>query len=132
VRTTWGVAFALSIAVAVLIFQGSGWIAVVGGDDPTQGLGPMGEDVEQKGNSSAIEQESGGISGAATGGDQPLIAFIFQGLSAVFTTAKIIVGLPGALVSLGMPGWLVYPLGSLLSLLTSIGVFQFVSGRVWK
>jgi hypothetical protein len=129
VRTTWGVFLVLAIGVSALMFGLSGYGAQYQ-DDPSSGLGPIGEDVEKQANESSVD--GGGIEGSASGSDEPLISFILQGGGILLSTAKLVVSLPIALINLGFPTWCAVPVGSLVSIATSIGIIQFITGRVYR
>lgn len=127
-RTTWGVALVLSIGVASLMFSLSGYAGGYGAD-PTAGLGPVGDDVQDQANASAVET---GVEGAASASDEPLINFILNGGGALLSTAKLVLALPLALQSLGFPSWFALPVGSVVTIGTSIGVIQFITGRIYR
>jgi len=129
VRTTWGVFLVLAIGVSALMFGLSGYGAQYQ-DDPSQGLGPIGEDVTDQANKSSVE--GGGVEGAASGSDEPLINFILEGGSILLSTAKLVVALPVALINLGFPSWFAVPVGSIVTIGTSIGIIQFITGRIYK
>lgn len=128
-RTTWGVSLVLAIGVATLMFTASGYAGQFG-ESPTDGLGPVGEQVDDQANESAIKGD--GISGAASGSDEPLINFILNGGGALLSTAKLVVTLPVALIGLGFPTWFAAPVGGLITIVTSIGIIQFITGRVYR
>lgn len=127
-RTTWGVALVLSIGVASLMFSLSGYAGAYA-SDPTAGLGPVGEGVQEQANKSAVET---GVEGAASGSDEPLVNFILNGGGALLSTAKLVLALPLALQSLGFPSWFAFPVGSVVTIGTSIGVVQFITGRIYQ
>jgi hypothetical protein len=128
-RTTWGVFLVLAIGASALMFGLSGYGAQYS-DDPSQGLGPIGEDVNKSAENSSVR--GGGVEGAASGSDEPLISFILNGASVILETAKLVVALPLALINLGFPAWFAIPVGSIVSIVTSIGIIQFITGRIYK
>lgn len=127
-RTTWGVALALAIGVATIMFTASGYAGQTQAD-PTEGLGPLGDGVEAQEDNSTIET---GVDGAAGSTDQPLISFILSGGGALLSTAKLVALLPIALINLGFPTWFAVPVGSVVTIGTGIGIVQFISGRIYQ
>jgi len=129
VRTTWGVFLVLAIGAAALMFGLSGYGAQYQ-DDPSQGLGPVGSGVSDRAENSSVR--GGGVEGSASGSDEPLISFILNGGAIILETAKLVVALPLALINLGFPRWFAVPVGAIVSIGTSIGIIQFITGRIYK
>jgi hypothetical protein len=134
-RTSWGVAVVMSIAVASLMFTGSGYGEAFS-NNPTDGLGGVGSEVNEQADESAVEQtgdDGGGpLAGALGSTDNPLISFILSGGGAILSTIRLVVSLPTVLIGLGFPGWFALPVGAFVSIATSIGIIQFITGRVYR
>lgn len=128
-RTTWPVALILSLGIATLMFQSAGFAAIPGAGEPSAGLEPLGESVQDRANSSAAENEPDAYGGAASGSDDPLINFILDGGGSLLSVFKLVGALPNALINLGFPTWFAVPLGGLVQIIAGIGVVQFVTGR---
>jgi hypothetical protein len=131
VRATWPVLFTLSLGIAVLMIQGSGYAATVSGN-PTSGLGPLGDSVQEQANSSVASNQGDGLAGQASGSDEPLISFILSGGGAILSTAKLVATLPVALISLGAPVWFAVPVGGLAQIVVGIGILQFITNREFR
>jgi len=136
VRTTAPVGLVLAIVVASLMWGGSGYGAGVA-NDPTAGLGPMEQDLEDRANGSNVnrdvEGEGSGFEGSAGGGDESnLVSFIINGGQAVMSVATFVLFLPVGLESLGAPYWFAWPMGLVTQLVASIGIIQFVTGRIYQ
>lgn len=127
-RTTWAVALVLAIGVAATMFGASGYAAQTDAD-PTEGLGPVSDGVGDNADNSSVNT---GVDGAASSTDQPLINFILNGGGAILSTAKLVATLPIALVNLGFPAWFAFPVGSVITITTGIGILQFISGRIYQ
>ena len=128
-RTTWPVALVLSLGVATLMFQSAGFGAIPGAGEPSAGLEPVGESVQERANESAARNEPDAYGGQASGSDDPLINFILHGGGSLLSVLKLVGALPNALINLGFPTWFAYPLGGIVQIVAGIGVIQFVTGR---
>lgn len=127
-RTTWGVFLIIAIGTATLMFTLSGYGAAYG-QNPTDGLGPVGSAVGDQAENSSVND---GVSGAASSTDEPLINFILSGGGALLSTAKLVVLLPVAMMNLGFPAWFAVPVGGVIQIGTGIGILQFITGRIYK
>jgi len=128
-RSLWAVWLVVSIAIASLMFQGAGFAQIAGAGEPSSGLEPLGESVEEQGNTSKVQNNPDAYGGAASGSDDPLINFILDGGGAVLSTFKLLAALPLALTNLGFPLWFSGPVGVVVQLAGGWGIIQFVTGR---
>lgn len=127
-RTTWGVFLIIAIGAATLMFTLSGYGGMYQ-ENPTDGLGPVGDAVQDEAANSSVNS---GVEGAASSTDEPLINFVLSGAGALLTTAKLVLFLPVALSNLGFPIWFAGPVGAVIQIGTGIGIIQFISGRVYR
>lgn len=127
-RTIYPVALVLSLAVAAMMFQMSGFNAHLSQDNSVDQLS---DEMDDRANDSAISQD-GNFSGSARSRGGGLVGFVISGVGAVMNIASMAIMLPSALMSLGFPWWFAHPVGRVIQIIVSIGVVQFASGRVWQ
>lgn len=131
-RTIPIVAFVLALGVAFAIISGSGIGAsifgVEGQDAGTQ------DALNDSTNETKLEEEDGGgISGSVLGDNEPtIVGLVLSAGSAVVSVATAVVLLPLVLSNLGFPVYFAAPVGLFAQIVVGIGVFQFVTGRVWE
>jgi len=131
-RTTASVGLVLSIVVASIMFGGSGYASSMA-NDPSAGLGPIEGDLAQQANNSSVNRGEGGFEGSAGDQDESnLVSFIINGGGAVASIATFVLFLPVGLEALGAPYWFAWPIGLVAQLVASIGLIQFVTGRIYQ
>lgn len=123
----------LSIGVATAMVQGSGVVNVWGMAGPTDDL-KSGEELQrQHDNHELQESEGDGLQGQVNPGSDSDIVGVILG-----TVPKMIglLAVPGLLsvelVNLGLWTWAAVPIGLLANIVTYIGGFQVVSGRIYQ
>jgi hypothetical protein len=125
-RTTYPVVVVIAIAIASIMFSLSGAGALFGQDPTTDAAG---DQLEDKANSSAINEAEGeGLDLDGTSSSD-LIGFIIDGASAVASVGVLVLILPVAMQNMGFPYWFAFPLGLAAQILVSIGLMQFITGR---
>lgn len=128
-RTTFPVVLVLAMAVAAAFFGGSGFNALVQGD---QNTGALEDEVVSAANDSAVKENEGLSAGRAGGGSDDIVGLIVSGGQSIFGFAGMIALLPLSLQNLGFPPWFALPIGSVFYILVTVGVIQFVTGRIWS
>jgi hypothetical protein len=127
-RTTFPLAVVLCLAVALIMFSGSGFNALV---DGSQSPGPVGDALAEKADSSPAK--SGNVSVSRSASDEGSIAgLILGGTKTIFSTFALLAFLPSTLQRLGFPLWFATPVGSLVYIVVGVGIAQFVSGRIYQ
>jgi hypothetical protein len=127
-RTTFPLAVVLCLGIALLLFSGSGFNAIVEG---SQDAGPLGDNIEQKANESPVQNGSIAVSRSAS--DEGSIAgLILGGSTAAIKSFELLAFLPITMQRLGFPEWFAVPIGSLVYIVVAIGIAQFVSGRIYE
>jgi hypothetical protein len=128
-RTTFPLALILSIGIALLMFSGSGFNAIVEG---SQEPGELGENINEEANQSAV-QASDSVGVENTGEDDGSIAgLIISGGSGIVQTISLVATAPVTLQRLGFPAWFALPVGSLIYIVVGVGIFQVLSGRTYE
>lgn len=126
-RTIYPVVVTLAIVVAALMFTMSGAADIFGTGSSPGDSGVVGQ-AESVANDSAAND---GVDTSAKS-NSDLIGFIIGGLSTIASVVKLVVALPLTLEQIGFPKWFSYPLGIVMEIILSIGIAQFISGRVWQ
>jgi hypothetical protein len=118
----------LSIGVAGALISGSGFSALVGQGNP---VGDATSAVDKQAGQSNLE--NGSISGEkAPGDDASIISLVISGGKRVAEVVGMVALLPMTLIDLGFPAWFAIPVGAPATIIASIGVIQFVTGRVLR
>jgi hypothetical protein len=118
----------ISIALGGLIWQMAGFSDLFVGDAPGDEI-EASEELQSQAEESAIRDDFEADTRANQG---TLVGSIISGASAVFDMGKFVLYLPGALMALMMPAWFAQPVGHLAAILISIGLIQFITGRILK
>ena len=118
----------ISIAVSGLIWQMAGFSELFTADSPGDDL-KSGDKLEKQAQDSAVE---GNFTSDTRANQGSLVGTIISGGSAIFSMIGIVVFLPGELMNLMLPRWFAQPVGTLASILISMGLIQFVTGRVFR
>jgi len=127
-RTTFPLAVVLCLGVALLLFSGSGFNAVVSG---SQSAGPLGDALGQQADQSPVQD--GNISVSRSASDEGSIAgLILGGSQTAFQVFNLLAFLPITMQRLGFPSWFAVPIGSLVYIIVGVGIAQFVSGRIYQ
>jgi len=128
-RTKFAFAIALSLGLMLAMFAGSGFNALVQGDQADA------DQLSDKVNASANESSAGQgeFSGDRSGNDDSsIIGLVVSGARSLGQIVGIVAFLPKTLVALGFPRWFTVPIGWGLTLLLAIGVIQFATGRTFE
>lgn len=127
-RTTYPIALVLAMMLTAAFFSGSGFNGIVDGEQRTDALDEQVEQAKDNGSFEDNELKSG------QGGtdDGTIVGFIVDGTNRIFAFAGMVAVLPITLQSLGFPQWFALPIGSLFTIVVSIGVLQFVTGRMYS
>lgn len=127
-RTTFPLAAVLCIAVALLLFSGSGFNAIVSG---SQSPGPLGDALGEQADASPVQE--GNVSVSRSASDEGSIAgLILGGSQTAFQVFNLLAFLPITMQRLGFPSWFAVPIGSLVYIVVGVGIAQFVSGRIYQ
>lgn len=126
--TRWAFIALISIAIGGMIWQMGGFASEFAGEDPGGDLASPAEINE----SARKGPVSGDFSGDARASDGSLVGLIISGGSTLKSMAVAVVYLPGELIALGLPRYAARPLGTLATLMTSIGLILLIIGRVWR
>jgi len=128
-RTTFPLAVVLALGIVMLMFQGSGFNALVQG---SQSPGPIGDEIQERGNESAVGQ-NGNITGERPASDEgSLTGIIIDTAGSILNIISLVVLLPQTLQRLGFPSWFAYSIGSVLYLIAGVGAIQFITGRILR
>ena len=131
-RTIPVIAFVLSLGVAFAVVSGSGVGATIFG---VQNQDPGAEKAlnDSQDDTQLEEGDGGGISGSVFGDNEPtVVGLVLSAGKAVISVATAVALLPFVLVNLGLPTYFAAPVGLFAQIVVGIGVFQFVTGRVWE
>lgn len=127
-RTTFPLAAVLCLGVALVLFSGSGFNAIVSG---SQSAGPLGDALGQQAAQSPVQE--GNISVSRSASDEGSVAGLILGASqTIIQTFNLIAFLPITMQRLGFPNWFAVPIGSLVYIVVAVGIAQFVSGRIYQ
>lgn len=127
-RTLFPLAAVLCLGIMAAFFAGSGFNAIVSGDAQT---GQVQDSVVGAGNDTAVD--SGKFNSSNAGGSESsIIGTVFAAAGQLFSFLQLVLLLPGTLRELGFPQWFALPVGSLVSIIVSVGFFQFVTQRDWR
>lgn len=124
------VLFVIAIAVAGTMWGMSG-ITETLQTNPGENLDSP-DQLEDQANDSAVN-EDGEFSGPVNPGDESnIIGLIISGGRAIADIFALVILLPFELHSLGFPRWFSYPIGLAIQTFASIGIIQFITGRVFR
>lgn len=130
-RTLFAVFVMVSIGLAAFMMSASGFNALIGAEGGS--AVDVGEGIQDTANNSTINGSDGKLEGSSVGSsDTTIIGMIFSGVGEVLRFAKIIVAMPMVLKDMGFPLWFSVPVGGTASIVASIGILQFVTGRIWR
>jgi len=124
-RTTYPLAVILALGLATAFFAGSGFNAIV---DGSQERGPAAEQLSEKGNSSTLNQDQNLSADRAS--DGTIAGLVLSTGGSVIKFVQMVSLLPLTLQRLGFPSWFAGSVGSVFYIISGIGIFQFISGRV--
>jgi hypothetical protein len=124
----------LALGLAFAWVQGAGLAAAWGvGDDPVP-EGTAAQDVLDDAANDSATSQGGAITGDAgtENGDSNIVSLILSSATRVATILGYVLVLPAVLVELGFPAWFALPLGGVVSLVVTIAIAEWVSGRVFN
>lgn len=128
-RTTYPLFVVIALGVMLLMFQGSGFNALIQG---SQAPGPVGDEVESQGNSSVANDEQS-LNASRQASDEGSIAgLILSSGRGVVDVFVLIALLPSTLQRLGFPLWFAAPVGSMVYIISGIGIVQFIRGSTLR
>jgi len=134
-RTLFPVLAMVAIGLAAFMMSASGFNAMVGlgQDGSAPAAVEVGEDIEGIKNNSTFSGNDSKLEGSAQGsGDSTIVGMVFSGVEEVMNVAGMVVMMPMTLKDMGFPMWFAAPVGSTASIIASIGILQFVTGRIYK
>lgn len=127
-KSVLGIALAFGFSFAML--SGSGIGASIFGETP--GDDPTIDTVGDIGDEASISEEDGGLSGDASGRNEPTLrGFVFSTARFGAELVAAVGMLPITLARLGFPAYFAYPAGALAQIVAFIGLGQFIAGREW-
>lgn len=126
-RSTYPLAAVFALGLAVAFFAGSGFNGLVVGEQETS----VYDTINDQENKSSAAQ--GNFSASRSGDDEgSIVGFVVGGARSIVKFATLVGLLPLTLVDIGFPKWFAYPVGTITNILLSIGLIQFVTGRILK
>jgi len=131
-RTIPVVLFVLSLGVSFAIIGGAGVGASIFGVGSQDAGTQEALDDAQK-NTSLNKSDDGGLRGDVQGNNEPtVVGLVLSAGKAVVNVALVVGLLPYVLINLGFPAYFALPVGGFAQVVAGIGVFQFLTGRVWE
>ena len=131
-RTIPVVLFVLSLGVSFAIIGGAGVGASIFGVGSQDAGTQEALDDAQK-NTSLNKSDDGGLRGDVQGNNEPtVVGLVLSAGKAVVNVALVVGLLPYVLINLGFPAYFAVPVGGFAQIVVGIGVFQFVTGRIWE
>jgi|APHM01.1.fsa_nt_gi hypothetical protein len=127
-RTTFPLAVILALGIASAFFVGSGFNALVEGE---RDLGQVQNEVNKSAGGSPVAQEELESNRRGTE-DGSIVDLVLSSAGDIAKFVGLVAILPVTLQELGFPTWFAAPVGSLVTIIVSIGLIQFVSGRVLR
>ena len=132
-RTIAFVVFAFVLAVSFGIVSGSGLADIYGANSQPQ-ADQLSDQVNESAEDSAAGNQDtfGGEVSQTDSGDSSIVGWIVSGGKAIASGAAVVAALPVALIELGAPSFIAWPVGGLIQIIAGWGVIQFAVGRVWR
>lgn len=128
-RTTYPLMVLFAIGLAGAFFAGSGFNGLVQGDGGTQQV----SDVVNNSADGSVVGDSESLTGSReTTGDGSIVGLVIGGGRVIGSVIGKIVLLPFTLMQLGFPAWFALPVGAFSELVVSVGLIQFITGRVLR
>lgn len=128
-RTLYPLAVILCIGLMAAFFAGSGFNAIVGAGGGGA-AGEIQENVDGVANESSV---NGSLDGSTQGaGDSTIVGMVLSSAGEIGRILGLIVMMPMTLIDLGFPAWFAIPIGSVVTIIASVGFIQFVTGRTWR
>jgi len=122
----------LSLGVAVAMVQGSGVINLWGTAGPADDL-KSGDELERQYEDHQLQDGDGGLNGSVNPESDSDIVGVILGTVPKMIGLLVIPGLLShELATLGLWTWAAVPIGLLANIVTYIGGFQVVSGRIYQ
>jgi len=127
-RTLFFAVAILCIGLSGALLTGSGFNALIDAGGSTAGIQ---QQVDTAANNSSVGSE--GLEGSTQGtDDSSIVGIVLSSAGEIARFIGLAVVAPMALISLGFPAWFAIPVGGVVSLIASIGLIQFVTGRVLR
>jgi hypothetical protein len=127
-RTTLPLVIVLAMMITAGFFAGSGFNGLVDGE---ANIDPLEQEVEERSADSVTG--SGNFSASRSGTeDGSIVGLVVSGAQDVIEFTSLVVLLPITLQQIGFPVWFALPIGAVLQIIVSIGVLQFITGRVYR
>jgi len=86
---------------------------------------------EELDNGTTVNPNDRPIEGPVSSGESNIVGLITDGLSSLTGIAASVAVLPVTLINLGFPAWFALPIGSLVYIISGIGLIQFATNRRW-
>lgn len=120
----------LCLAVAFGLFAGSGFNAIVGVDNA--GGDQATDELQDQADDSAVDEEEDVEGSRAASDEGSLVGVIISAGQSIMEITTMVALLPLTLRNLGFPAWFAAPIGSLVYVVSGIGILQFITGRVYE
>jgi hypothetical protein len=127
-RTTFPLAVMLALALTFAMFSGSGFNDIVRGDN--SGVGEASEELDSQANDSAVSEDEDVEGSRAASDEGSLVGVIIGAGQSVMQLFTMVALMPLTLRNLGFPAWFATPVGSLVYVVSGVGILQFITGRV--
>lgn len=128
-RTLYFTVAILCIGLGGALMAGSGFNALIGADGSQ--AGQIQDEVNSVANNSSVGDER--LEGSTQGtDDSSIVGIVLSSAGEVARFLALTVGAPITLSNLNFPMWFAIPVGSIISIITSIGLIQFVTGRILR
>jgi len=128
-KTIYPLVLVIAMAVAGMLLT----IAGPGGQSFSDGIGHEDSNTQLTTEfNETSESSSVGTNSMPTGGVTGMIFLVINAAQQLFTMVMMVVLLPIQLRELGFPRMFAYPVGLAIQIVASIGVVQFLSGRIYR
>ena len=129
-RTLFPIFAVMMLGISGFMVSASGFGAIADGGGGGTAATVVGERVQSEGQNSSLKE---GVNGSAIGStDNSIIGMVFSSVAEIVRYASLAVTLPLLLRDMGFPAWFAFPIGGLVSIVVSVGLLQFVTGREWR
>jgi len=128
-RTKYPLMALFAIGLAGAFFTGSGFSSVVQGEAGTQKVSDV---VNNSADGSVVDDDKPLSGSRETTGDGSIVGLVIGGGRIIGSIIGKIVLLPFTLMNLEFPVWFAVPVGAFSELIVSVGLIQFVTGRIWE
>jgi hypothetical protein len=128
-RTIYPLGAVLALGFVLLLFAGSGFNGIVAGDANTDGLQ---SELQEKGDQTNVGNDTVVEGSRETSGDGSIVGIAIGGTQTLVSIVGLVALLPNTLRQLGFPAWFALPIGTVVSLVSAVGIIQFITGRIWR